>query len=519
MTQLTINSKQDLLFDLIKTLSKAEKRNFKLFATRQAGNADAKFISLFDAMDALSEYDEVKILKRCDIKKGQLPNMKAHLYRQILVSCRLIHVQHNISMELSEQIDFARILYDKGLYKQSLKLLAKAKKSAITIGELTAALKIVEFEKSIELLHVTHSVTSRAESLSLQTTRLCTLIDSSNKLSNISIQLYSLHLKLGYVRSQRDLDLVDKFFVPKLNYYNDKKLSFLEKLHFYRAKMWYGYIRYDFISSYRYSRKVVMLFDERPEMRSILYDQYLKAYSRYMEALFLIKDYSRLDRALDVYEVIAEQIGSQNDHAYILSRLPLYYNKINLRFMRGDFSGNEELIAEITGFLNSYGSFIDNHYKTLFYYKIACLYFGCEMYKESITFLQYIIKTKDNNVRRDLQCFARILNLIASYESRQDYNLDYQIRNVYSYIVKMNDMHVAQKEIILFLKKLNSIYASELRSELRKLYDKLQEIARHPYEKRPFFYLDIISWLESKLKGISVEQIIKQKFQQRYVAK
>ncbi len=46
------NGRKEPLFDLIRSLTKAEKRNFKLYATRQ-GDANAKFIVLFDAMEAM----------------------------------------------------------------------------------------------------------------------------------------------------------------------------------------------------------------------------------------------------------------------------------------------------------------------------------------------------------------------------------------------------------------------------------------------------------------------------------
>ena len=55
------------------------------------------------------------------IKKQQLSNSKAHLYRQILASLRLIKHEDNIDIQLHEQMDYARILYNKGLYLQSLK--------------------------------------------------------------------------------------------------------------------------------------------------------------------------------------------------------------------------------------------------------------------------------------------------------------------------------------------------------------------------------------------------------------
>ncbi len=514
----TNSSKKDALYDLVKSLTKAEKRNFKLYATRQSGNADAKFIALFDAIDSLTEYDEAKILKKCPVNKGQLPNMKAHLYRQILVSCRLISVQHNASIELREQIDFARILYDKGLFRQSLKILDKAKKLALATQQNTIALEIVEFEKSIEILHITRSGTYKAERLSKETTYLCRLIDSTNRLSNISIQLYGLHLKLGYVRSERDLELITRFFKPKLDKYKSMDLSFMEQLYLYQSLMWYSFIQYDFLACYKYARKVVELFDNHPQMRILYYDQFLKGYSRYLEALFLMRDYKRLKKTMEQYEVAIQELGETNDNAIVLSYLSLYLHKINIHFMEGSFDEAIPLIKDIEAFAKKYNSHIDMHYKMLFNYKIACIYFGSGNYAMCISYLQKIINTKDIKVRRDLQCFARILNLIASYESHQDYNLEYQIKSVYSYLVKMNDMHEVQKEMIAFLKRLNNIYASEFRTELKRLYEKLVpfETHPHPYERRPFFYLDILSWLESKMRGISVAAVIQEKFKKEF---
>ncbi|NQV78489.1 MAG: hypothetical protein HQ490_09070 [Lutibacter sp.] len=46
-----------------------------------------------------------------------------------------------------------------------------------------------------------------------------------------------------------------------------------------------------------------------------------------------------------------------------------------------------------------------------------------------------------------------------------------------------------------------------------KLHEELSEFENHPYEKRSFLYLDILSWLESKIQNVPVEVIIKQKAQ------
>ena len=47
---------KDALFDLVKSLSKSEKRQFKLYAGRLGVNEDAKFMALFDILEKLSVY-------------------------------------------------------------------------------------------------------------------------------------------------------------------------------------------------------------------------------------------------------------------------------------------------------------------------------------------------------------------------------------------------------------------------------------------------------------------------------
>ncbi len=65
---------KDALFDLIKSLSKSEKRQFKLYANRLGINADAKFLSLFSVIDKMDFYDENSILKKKITTKTQLSN-------------------------------------------------------------------------------------------------------------------------------------------------------------------------------------------------------------------------------------------------------------------------------------------------------------------------------------------------------------------------------------------------------------------------------------------------------------
>ena len=78
----------------------------------------------------------------------------------------------------------------------------------------------------------------------------------------------------------------------------------------------------------------------------------------------------------------------------------------------------------------------------------------------------------------------------------------------------MNDLHEVQKEMIRFLRKLPDVSPLNIKDEFRKLRDKLKQYEDHPYERRAFLYLDIISWLESKIENKQVGEIIHAKAQQ-----
>ena len=110
------NRSTDALFQLVKSLEKSEKRNFKLYVKRNSSSENLKTIQLFDALDKMSDYDERLMLqKNKSISKQQLSNIKAQLYKQILSSLRIIRDENNIDIQLHEQMDHARILYNKGL--------------------------------------------------------------------------------------------------------------------------------------------------------------------------------------------------------------------------------------------------------------------------------------------------------------------------------------------------------------------------------------------------------------------
>ncbi|HKK39115.1 MAG TPA: hypothetical protein VJ949_06840 [Cryomorphaceae bacterium] len=509
-----VNRQKDSLFILIKALTKSEKRQFRLYTNRLGVNSEAKFMALFNLLDKAGDYNEEAILKSGIVKKQQLSNLKAHLYRQILVSLRLSPSHKNIRIQLREQLDFAVILYQKGLYKQSLRLLEKAKVLAVENEQKSIALEIVEFEKVIESQYITRSISGRADQLAVEAKELSRMNTVASKLSNLSLQLYGTMLKSGYAKNDEEMQRVTNYFKARMPDFDIGELGFREKLWLYKANLWHSFLTQNFLSTYKNATRWVELFYREPKMITQNPVWFLKGNHYLLESLFLMRHYSKFKTALYAFE---ETIGSpgfpKNENNDALSFLHVYINKLNLHFLDGSFAQGLYLVDEIVEKIEVYKDRLDAHHIMLFYYKIACLYFGLGDHAQCIAFLEKIIDNKDLSMREDLMCFTRVLNLLARYEAGLDENFERYLKSTYKFLIKMNELHEVQREMIRFLRNLDlgKVLPLQLKAEFEKLHTRLKIYEDHPYEKRAFMYLDVISWLESKIEDRPVGDIITEK--------
>ena len=506
------NDVKDNLFVLVKSLTKSEKRQFKLFVGRMHSNEDSKFLNLFNQLEKMDNYDEKIILEKGIVSKQQLSNLKAHLYKQILISLRLNPVHKNIRLKIRSQIDFATILYQKGLYKQSLKALEKAKNIAYKYDEKTSAYEIVEFEKLIESQYITRSMSNRTKELTTQSDYLRKQNDISSRLSNISLKLYEKLIKVGYVKSDEDYKKLTKFFYSRMPKIKIDNLGFKEQILYYKAWVWYSLITQDFLSSYKYASKWVAMFEKNPEMINIHPVFYLKGTNYLLEALTLIKYPVKFKKTLiQLINNIESNDFQKNQNTSSLSFLYKYNNLFNLYALEGNFEESLNIIPDVLEGIKKNKDLIDPTHIMLLYYKIACMYFALDDYEKCIVYLDKIIKDKNVKMREDLQCFTRILNLMAHYEAGYDYHLDKIIRDTYKYLLKMNDLHEVQKALLKYVRSLENIYPHDIKDSLKNLYKELKKFEDDPYEKRSFLYLDVLSYLESKIKAKPLRHIIREK--------
>lgn len=507
------NRSTDTLFQLIQSLERSEKRNFKLYMTRNSSAGDLKVIQLFDALDKMKQYDEEHLLlKNTSIQKQQLSNLKAHLYREILTSLRLLNQEENIDLQLHEQLDFARLLYNKGLYLQSLKILDRIKDLARTNNQLTYLIQVLFMEKKIEALHITRSMQDRADKLSAEVEEVNSRLIIVSSLSNISLQLYSWYIKNGHARNANDTAAVDAFLKQEVIQQAQDLKGFYERLYLYQCHCWHAFITQNFLLYYRYCQKWVDLFDAEPKMIEIETTHYIKGLHNLMSAHFDLRNYRKFNETIGVMEdFIQTPVIQHNQNNLIQTFVCLNIARLNKHFMEGTFSKGLELVPYLEEKLTEYELYLDRHRVLVFYYKIASLYFGSGDFDKSIDYLNKIINWKVD-LRTDLQCYARLLHLIAHYELGNFELLEYLLKSVYRFMYKMQNLSTVEEEIFRFLRISFRLSSRQLKPQFERLLVTLKTLEKNRLESRAFMYLDIISWLESKIHNQPVQNIIRQKY-------
>jgi hypothetical protein len=503
----------DSLFQLIRSLEKSEKRHFKLYIKRSSAKENLKIVQLFDALDKMNEYDEKQLLKKLPgTEKPQLYNLKTHLYKQLLASLRLLKSSDSIDLQLNEQFDYAHILYKKGLFLQSLKILERTKETAKANQKYNFMIQVNALEKRIEMLHITRSMQSRAEVLSNEAIQISTRIDVLSRLSNLALQLYGWYIKHGHARNEKDETGVKKFMKENLPANAHQQPGFYERLYLYQSYCWYAFIRQDFLMYYRYSQKWIDLFIEQPLMIRVETGHYIKGLHNLLNAHFDLRNHVKFEAVLKQFEEFAKTDRVQ-DHDNFRIQAFIYINsaKINQHLMQGTFKEGLLLVPYIEEKLDEYALFIDTHRILVFNYKIASLYFGSGDFDTSIDYLQKIIN--DNiDLRGDLQCYARLLHLLAHYELGSFEIIESLIRSVYRFMSRMQNLTIIEEETFAFLRNSFRVSRHKLKPEFEKFLHKIKQYEKSRFETRAFAYLDIISWVESKLYDKPVSTIIREKY-------
>ena len=499
----------DDLFQLIKSLEQSEKRYFKIFASMHIKDTDNnQYLKLFDAIDKQENYDEDDIKEKFAKEKfiKQIHVAKNYLYNNILKSLRLYHSDRSKVNELMDILRDVQILYDKSLYKQCRKLLEKAKKIAYTYEKHAQILAVIDWEKTLARTS-SYSNTDEAELISyynehnVATEKLINL----NEYWNLATKAFMFRKKQGDFRDRNELKKFNSIFENELLTSEKFATSFLSKTFYYNLKGLYYLTNKDNKNLLIHCEKIVRLLEENPVL--LKEDNYIASLYNLLLVEIELKKFSDALKTINKIRSIKTDSSTLQARIFVTS----YDTEINLYMKSGEFRKGEKLVVEIDEGLVKMKSKINKESKILFAYNIAYIYFGLKKYDESLIRINEIINDKELKIREDIQCFARILNLLIHYELGNYDLIEYIMKSTKRYLSSKNKFNKFESITLGQIRKLISEKTEdknylfiEWKKELDKISDDIMEI-------NALEYFDLISWIDSKLTGESFIDLLKRK--------
>lgn len=499
------------LFDLIKSLNKNEKRFISLFASVQAG--EKKYLKLFNAIDKQKAYDESKIRAQFKGEKfiNQLTFTKNYLYNFILKGLNIYHSQASTDAQLKEMIRNAEILLQKSLLKQSHTVLQKAKQLASYHDKYPLLLEILKIEKEVIAKTAVSSTSEKDLNKILEEE-----LESIDKLINLCNywNLYSRLLVTGRrnwrLRSDEEMHPFKTIMEHELLSSDKKALSFGAQYLFYHLQGMSYFFKEEMKDAFIYLDKACKMYESRPERIQEDLSRYISARSNVILVLLHLRQFPEASRLLDDLKENYFDITDLGLRKKLFQNYYVYYTYIHINTC--EFEKGIALVPDISKGLEKYDVSIES--RLVLYYNIANLYFAVADYTNALFWTNKILNDTETGaeLRQDLTSFVKIFNLIIHFELGNQELIDYLVKSTYRFLYKRERLYKFETIVLDFIRKYSKVNSRKeaiaLFKEVREALIPLLEI---PYEKKAFDKFDFIPWLDSKIEGKSLAEVLKSK--------
>ncbi len=493
---------------MIRSLSKQEKRYYKMYTTLSGGKTN-KYLLLFDAIDAQKEYDEEKLKRKFKDEAfvKQFHVLKNYLYTLILKSLRNYH-SNNSEDRYHSLLRDAQILYNKGLRKQSSKLLSKAKQIAQKDEQFLQLLDIHRWEHSI--IHQENNIERLEAYVNEEVQNEFELIDRYQNLLQFQLlndKFFIRYWKSGIARDEEQRKAYENLIDKPI--YEDEHAPSSIEAQFYQLNA--QYTRFFCTGQLKKANMAIEKAADLLDAADPQKKRYLAKFISALNNLYVVQKELNLHKeALETLRnlrnVPVDSLTHKAEHfmrSYIL--------ELDLHISTGMFTNALKNIGTIEEDYNNFKKHIDKQSRLAFFYNFSYLYFGAGRFDRALIWNNLLLNDRDLSVREDIHCFGRILNLIIHYEIGNDDLLEYTVRSTYRFLYKRKRLFKVEGVILDFLKKYpNWVDREQITAGFEELHKKLLAFQEDDYEKYAFEYFDFISWLESKIQKEKFE-VVKQR--------
>ena len=154
----------------------------------------------------------------------------------------------------------------------------------------------------------------------------------------------------------------------------------------------------------------------------------------------------------------------------------------------------------------------DKLLKEIIYRQITSILMISEQYKLALKWLVKANIAENSNIRQDLECIGRIMEIVLHYELGKFDVMEYRIKSTYRFLASKQKMYQLERIILTSIRKLINVNSKEESIQFfKQLKSSLEPVVEDPLESKFLVYFDIMSWLESKIGKKKFEDVVKSK--------
>jgi len=402
-------------FVIIKNLSMSEKRYFKIFSERHTIGEQNKYVALFDELDKAEEENDTELkkdLKKVGINSDFISADKNYLYQLILRSLNVFHDSKTYNLEIKQTLSSIEILFHKGLYHESLKLIAKAEELAKECENFQLMIDILIWKKKCTGYSLG---LKKAAEVNLEIDKYILLLNNFKRITDL---YYKSNLIQADNEKQSKADVIKslKSILSQPELKSEKNaLSFSAKIFFYLIYANYYYSIDDKQKEYDHLQKLIDILNKSKTYAVENPLDYVSIYNR----LLSIKKFFPKSTFFEDIKVLQEFPKKINIRKEVISeRVFIHANTHELEYylINNDFQAALNKIKEIEKDISKLNMDIEPYHIIYFYYlhAIALIYVG--QFHKALKFVNKTLNEFEFDARPQVYLRIEVLNVIIHFE-------------------------------------------------------------------------------------------------------
>ena len=487
-----MNTAQDFPFSLIQSLTSVEKRAFKQHCQQHIKKGGSIHLDLFEAILRQNQPDDTSLVT--SFPHTNLPAAKNRLYFALLRTLSRHHTASDTAATHQQLLHAVRILRDKKLYPQALKLLRSLEKKARRTDQHVQLLELSHLRMQLFNLHRSPHLLQDMQEVHHQHRKWAAIVHQEEAL-HATLELLQTLTDKRRRQKQGEMDISQIEQAPELA---EKPLSFIAAKLQTQIRAVIAISKGQFetaLEAYAHSNSP---WHARPELIPHHSELYMRHQLNHLNACLVSKDPIRFQSVLQATKAQFHQLTGD------LSRHQRRFFYIELVFCLnfGNEAQGAALLKDITAWLDGSASDIEDYDLLPFLHNCAIFHFLHSNFRSALPFLNRIRNIPKTPRQEGIQLFAPILEIILHYELGNHDYIESRLRALTRNPRKLSPYH---KRIAKFFKGILRLASpAELVAGIGELQGELDVLAG---KQPPTGHFEIRFWLESRLRRVPVKRI------------